>query len=387
MSYKRFPIETDPDALAQDSFAYLSDLSGGVWQPADGNLDTWLIEATARQAAEVRDVAADVPPAIFRTFGQLASVAPFDPVAAQAIVELTLRDDTGYVLPAGTTFGISDATGATHAFALADDETLPAGSLGAPLTIQLAAYALEPGSAANGITPRPGNAYLLDALAYVASVELVAPTSGGSDGESDDAYMARLADELTTLSPTPILARDFAVLALSVQGVSFAAAINLYDPGPPAATNVARAVTVVLADAAGEPVSGATKLAVDALLQSMREVNFRIHEADPGYVAIDVAYTVGVEAGYDSAAVLDAVDAAVIAYLSPASFATPRAGEIAGLWTPQPAVRYLDVGLVIQATDGVDHVTALTLNGAAADVALPPPASLPRPGAITGTAA
>jgi hypothetical protein len=387
VTYQRFPIETDPTALAQDSYALLSDKTGGVWQPSDGHLDTWVIEATARQAAEVRDVAADVPDRIFRTFGtDLVGLPPLVATSAQAVLDLILQDQASYLLPAGTTFGIDDLAGETHAFALSDDVIVAAGGGSGPRGYQVVAWALAPGLAANGIDPRPGNASLLDALVFVSSVALALTTSGGADGENDDDYMARLAGTLALLSPVPILPADFAVLALSVAGVGFAAAINLYSPGPPPATNVARSVTVVLAGPDGLPVSPTTKAAVDALLQGLREVNFLVYEVDPGYVTINVTFQVGLAAGYLGTDVVTNATAALRNYLTPSTFAAPSAGEVAGLWTPVAAVRYLDVALVLQAVEGVDHVIALTLNGGTVDITLPAPASLPKPGTVTGTA-
>ena len=388
MTYERFPIETDPDALATDSYELLSEKTGGVWQPADGNLDTWLIEATARMAAEVRDVAADVPDSIFRTFGEtLVGLAPFDPTQAQAVLELELRDHSAYVIPAGATFGVDDLTGQAHAFALQEAVTIDEDTAGTGTRLaQVVALAIEAGAAASGIAPRPGNAYLLDALSYVTGVQLAETTSGGTDGESDDAYMDRLASALQLLAPRPILPNDFAQMALGVPGVGYAAAVNLYDPGPPPATNVERCVTLVLADPAGQPVSAGVKSQVDALLQSQREVNFLVFEADPGYVTISVVYQVAARAEYLGASVVDACNAALADYLDPGHYAQAQAGETAGLWIPSSAVRYLDVGLVLQGVEGVDHVVSLTLNGATADVALPAPASLPLPGTFTGSA-
>lgn len=388
MTYERFPIETDPDELATDSYELLSAKTGGVWQPADGNLDVWLLEATARMAAEVRDVAADVPDSIFRTFGEtLVGIPPNDPTQAQAVLNLTMRDRAAYVIPAGTTFAVDDLTGQPHAFALQELVTITDDSAGSGTrVVQVVAVALEAGSIASGIAPRPGNAYLLDALSYVTDVALAETTSGGVDGESDDAYMDRLASELQLLAPRPILPQDFAQFALTVPGVGYAAAVNLYNPGPPVVTNAERCITVVLADPNGNPVSSAIKTEVDNLLQAAREVNFLVFEADPTYVAVAVTYNVAARAGYIGSSVVADCDAALSSYLDPGNYAQAQAGEVAGLWTPIAAVRYLDVGLVLQGVEGVDHVVSLTLNGASSDVALPAPASLPTPGTMTGTA-
>ena len=197
--------------------------------------------------------------------------------------------------------------------------------------------------------------------------------------------MNRLAETLQLLTPRPVLAVDFAKLALQVPGVGYATAINLYDPGPPIVTNQERCVTVVLTDPAGQPVSSTIMGQVDALLESLREANTLVFEADAGYVTINVAYTIAVSPNFDPVGVLAACTATLQTYLSPATFAAAnQSAEVAGLFTPQTAVRLFDVGLQLQSVDGVDHVASLTLNGSAADVALPAPCSLPEPGTITG---
>ena len=198
--------------------------------------------------------------------------------------------------------------------------------------------------------------------------------------------MSRLAETLQLLTPRPVLAVDYAKLALQVPGVGYACAINLYDPGPPIVTNQERCVTVVLTDPAGQPLDPSITQQVDDLLQSLRAANTLVFEADAGYVTVNVAFTVAVSANHDPVGVVDACTATLETYLSPSTFAAAnQSAEVAGLFTPQTAVRVFDVGLQLQSVDGVDHVASLTLNGSAADVALPAPCSLPEPGAITGS--
>jgi hypothetical protein len=388
MTYQRFPIETDPDALAKDSYDLLASKTGGIWQPADGNLDTWLLEATARMAAEVRDVAADVPDAIFRTYGEeLIGLQPLDPTSAQAVLNLTLRDTAAYVIPPGTTFAVEDLTGEAHAFATTDETTiLEDDAAPSPRIVQLVAYALVAGADASGIAPRPDNAYLLDALAYVTAVALAAPTSGGSDGESDDDYMTRLAGYLTLLAPRPILPNDFAILALQIEGVGFAAAANLYNADTEE-WNTARCVTVIIADPNGEPVTAAVKQQVQDTLQAAREVNFLVFVVDPTYTDVDVDYQFYRLLNYDAAGVEADVNAALTAYFQPATFAAQggEGGQVAGLWTPQDAIHSNDLYAVVQGVAGVQRCSVILVNGSADAVLDGPVGQLPRPGTMSGT--
>jgi hypothetical protein len=92
-------------------------------------------------------------------------------------------------------------------------------------------------------------------------------------------------------------------------------------------TNAARCVTLVLADPSGNPVSAGVKGSVDALLQGQREVNFLVFEVDPGYVTVNVTYTVAARPGYVLASVVVDCNAALTAYLDPGHFAQAQAAR------------------------------------------------------------
>jgi hypothetical protein len=379
--YLTFDIETDPDLLAQDAFAYLADRIPG-WVPGDGNLDTWIIEACARMAAEVRDVAANVPTAIFRFFGQsVVGIPARDATPATADSTWQMRDASGWTIPAGTLVGLRDAGGELVAFETGDDVVVPAGeavtSTGAiPLTAVVA------GAAASGLA---GPVELLDALEYVDTVALTGTTSGGSDAEADVDYLDRLTSELRLLSPRPILARDFAVLAQRIAGVGRAVALDGYNPADETFDNE-RTLAVVVADLAGEPVSTAIRNQVHALLQAEREVNFAVTVIDPTYTTIAVAFTATAYPGVDPVDVEARAVQAVRDYLSPASWGTPDTGERDREgWINDKVVRYLEVAEQIGRVEGLHWIGDLTVDGAKIDVTLGGAAPLPRPGAVIGT--
>jgi hypothetical protein len=376
------PITTEPDDLAEEAFAYLEDAIPG-WLPAPGNLETWLVEANAQLAGELMDVASAVPTSIFRYYGAtVLGLPPNEAQSATGTTTWTARDAAGYTIEAGTLVGI----------AAAGDELLPfevqSGTViapGATTATGVIVVAVDPGTDANGLTAAPE---VIDPLDWVASVVLTgvpAATAGGVDEESDADYLDRLHELLGLLAPRPILPNDFAVLARSVAGVGRATAIDLYNPGPPVATNVPRCVTVVVAGDNGLAVGAGVKASVDALLQSLREVNFLVFVIDPTYTAIAVTFTFTTYPAYTPATVEAAAEAAVADYLSPANFGRPPYGDDPGVWIADTKVRYLEVAEVINRVEGVWYVASLTVNGGTVDVPLPGPGPLPMPGAINGT--
>jgi hypothetical protein len=387
-SYIPVPIETEPVDLASEAFDYLQQKVPG-WQPAPGNLEAWLIESLAQIAGELRVLTALVPDAIFAYYGEsILGLPPYAATQATALTTWTASDTAGYTISAGTVIAITPPASATsYGYAVDSDATILPGTT---KIAGVACRALEAGAAPSGIT---GTVAVIDSLAFISTVTLDQPTSGGQDAETTDEYLARLSALLTLLSPRPILPQDFAVLAQrGVEGVSRAVAIDLYNPGPPIDANCPRCVTVAVVDSQGNPVPAQVKADVDALLQAQREVNFLVFVADPTYTTVDVSFDVQTWPGYDPADVTARVIAQIQTYLSPGSWGVPPYGDTsARSWINDTKVRYLEVAEQVNRVDGVHYVNTLAIRPAGGtfgqtDVALAGSAPLPRPGSITGAA-
>ena len=387
-SYIPVPVETEAVDLAGDSFDYLEAKVDG-WTPSPGNLEAWLIESQAQIAAELRALVALVPDSIFAYFGSsILGLPPYPAVQASAVTTWTAVDAAGYTIEAGTVIAVTPPASQTgYAFALESDFTIPAGQ-----TIGYAKVcrALEAGAAASGLT---GDVVVIDPLSFIDSVTLDAPTSGGQDAETSDAYLARLSALLTLLTPRPILPQDFAVLAQrTIPAVARAVAIDLYNPGPPVDANCPRCVTVAVVDVDGNALDAGTKAQVDALLQAEREVNFLVFVVDPSYTQIAVTFDVKSYPSFDPIDVRDRVIAALTSYFSPARWGVPPYGDqSARSWINQTSVRYLEVAEQINRVDGVHFINTLTIgvqggSMGTVDVALTGIAPLTRPGTIAGTA-
>src|SRR5215467_13010277 len=386
-SYIPVPVDTDPVDLANEAFDYIA---GKVpnWTPANGNLEAWLVESLAQIAGELRTLTALVPDSIFAYFGaSILGLPPFAAVQATAVTDWTATDTAGYTVPAGTVIAVTPPASSTgHAFAVDAAFTIPAGSSTATGVVS---RALQAGSEASGVT---GAVTVIDQLTFVKTVTLDGATSGGQDAETTAAYLARLSALLTLLSPRPILPQDFAVLAQrQVAGVARATAIDLYNPGPPPATNVPRCVTVAVCDSDGQPVAPTVKQEVDDLLQAAREVNFLVFVVDPTYTTVDVTFAATSFPGWDPADVQARAITAVRNYLDPGSWGVPPFGDTSGRsWLNATVVRHNELIALIDRVDGVDFVNTVTLaaSGGAlgtADVTLAAVAPMPKAGTINGT--
>jgi len=227
-TYITIPVETDPEDVLNDAYDMMQTLVPG-WQPSDGNLDVWLLQAIASIASESRDVTSEASKSIFRWFGNsLMNLPPIDATPAAGTTTWTMVDNLGYTIPAGTQVTMADSTGTDYAFETQQDVIVYAGNTAtAAGAVQIVAVDEEYGAAANGLT---NPVSLLDPLVFVASITITAPTSGGQDAESDDDYLDRLAATLELLAPRPILPNDFAVFAREIPGAWRALAIDLYNP-------------------------------------------------------------------------------------------------------------------------------------------------------------
>lgn len=387
MGYIAVPDVPTQSDLAEEAYAYLQEQVPG-WLPADGNLEAWLIQALAQLASELQVLASLVPESIFMYFGEtILNLPPYAAQTAYARTTWNVVDGAGYTITAGTLVSITPpASSVAYTFQVASDVVIAPGDTHASGVL---INAIEPGSAQSAIT---GDVAMLDPLDFVVNVYLEGPTTGGSDGETADAYLSRLSDLLTLLTPRPILPQDFAILVEHmIPDVARATAIDLYNAST-GATNVPRCVTVAVAGPDGMPCTPQTKADALALLQSEREVNFLCFIIDGTYSQIDVAFTATSYPGWDTAAVAADAIANVKAYLSPATWGLPTVGDPGNprSWINSNVVRMLEIATVINNTDGINYITALQLgvHGGAlgtADITMPGPAALPEAGTITGT--
>jgi len=367
-SYIVVPIETDPNTLSLEALQYLMTIAPG-WTPHEGNIEVWILEIVARLEAETRDVASRVTKEIFRYFGKsLLNIPAIDGSPATATSTWTMRDATGYTIPAGAVVAYQPSGTSQAYFRVVNSVVVPPGNIQTG-TGEVLLSAVVSGSSGNGLAA--GQVALVDSLSFVSSASAETVTAGGVDPETDDAYLDRLRGELKLLAPRPILPRDFATMARNQAGVARSVAIDGYNPTD-GTTDNERMVAVALADASGNPVTDDIKSTVRAYLESLREVNFVVNVVDADYTTVDVNASVKVLDGFDASTVVTAATQAVTAFLQPSA------------WPWENTLRYNQLVALIAGVPGVEYVAAITTPSD--DLTLGTVASLVRAGAISITA-
>lgn len=390
--YQGPDVELDEQAIAQQVFDDLATRAPG-WAASDGNLDTWLIEAFASVAASVRALAADVPAAIFRTYGtQILGITIDPPLPAQGSAHIEVVDAQGYTIQAGTQLALYRTGDEQIGFETVSDLTIAPGAFAGDVGIQ----SLVDGTLGNGLT---GQADVLDPIAWISLITVADPTYGGDDGQTDSDYLDNLSVLLKLVAIRPILPGDFATLALQDPNVGRAIAMDGYNPADDTWGNE-RMVTLILTDMQGQPLPQAVKDAIAAQLEGLREVNFIVNIMDADYQAVDVHVDAQGFPQMMNASVEAAIVEEVTGTLSPTVWrlgtlsADMEAGEVIPSpdQTPDPdgpagrqVIRVNEIVAIADRSRGVDWVTAVTIDGTAADLTLGNAWTLPQPGAITAT--
>jgi hypothetical protein len=382
--YIDVPIATDPQDILDEVYTFLQSQIPG-WTPAAGNLDVWLAMALSSAAAETRDVASAVPTSIFRYFGStIIGLQPIDATPSTTTTNWTLQDSAGYTIPAGTQVAIAASGNVLIPFITLADVVVPSGSTTASgITIQSVNF----GAATAGLGSVGGSVVLLDPLSFVTAITQVAVTTGGVDAEADSDYLNRLSAYLQLLTPRPILPNDFATLArTNVPGVFRAVGIDGYDATSNTYNN-ARTVSVAAIDQNGNPVSSTVKNQILTLLNTTREVNFVVYVIDPTINLIDVTYTAKGLVGFDPTALLGSINAAIAAYLNPATWGTTTDATV---WLQQTVVRYNKMIQTIENVPGVDYLVSMTMgihggSMGSVDITLTGVAPLANDNTLTGT--
>lgn len=381
--YVNVPIETEPDAITQIGFDFMEENVPG-WTPADGNLDVWILSAIGRQAAEVADVASNVPIAILRYIGYfIFGLAPVDATAATALTNWTMQNNAGYTIEDGTNVGIRDGNGDLIPFVTVGDFTVPALSTTAS-NIPIAA--LEPGANGTNLGTVGGAVELVDAIDGPLGITLVAATAGGSDDEDDAVYVSRLITYIRLMSPRPVKAQDFADLSQNIPGIWRSAAIEGLD-GVFNTTGNPQKVTVFPVDEFGAYVGDTKADEYVAYVQPMMSPNFDVYRKAVNPRVVNITANISLFPGWNSADRIAAGSSAITEFLDPGTWGSPSFGD-GRQFIVTNTLKLNDIIGALYRVDGIQYVNSVLINGSAANLTWPNPTyevSVPTPGTITVT--
>jgi uncharacterized phage protein gp47/JayE len=287
--------------------------------------------------------------------------------AVAAVGQVTFSRFTPSVaafIPVGTSVSTSANT---QSFVVTGDPTNPAyGANGynlaagvASITVPVAASV--PGSAGN---VQPGAiAVVSSALAGVDTVTNAAVLTGGMDAESDAAFRARFGNYLASLSKATDVAIGAAISAVQ-QGLSYVISENVNQTG---AVQMGHFV-VTVDDGSGAP-PASLLASVQQSVDAVRPVGSSFAVQGPVVTPANVSMTVTTPAGVSHQTVVGLVAAAIETYIASLGVGA--------------TLNYTRLAQLAYAASGsVTNVSAVLLNGAAADLA-PPLFGVVRSGTVT----
>ena len=369
-AFVQLPMTTDEQTLADDAIEALR-AAWPDWEPNDGDIEVVQIEALAAMFANAAQLASQMGEAALIAYGTKLLGIPYNTgTPATTTVEFTVEDAIGYTIPASSQLAIDG-----YAFDVTNDVVFVANGDTSQSALVTAA---ENSSSYNGLVG--ANVVGVSLPAFVTNITVDAPTLGGVDPQSDDDYAGDLSTELQLSTRAIITLPDFERAAVALPGIERAYA----------ETDSARNVTVTLLGDGGTIVGDATKDQLAAIYQANRLVNVTVGLDDPTFTEIDVTWEVVAYLNYDATDLTTRINATLADALSPAMYGSEPAGDIGGgppSWTNDPVIRAMKLVQIVGDVQGVDYVTALSINGGGnfEDFTMPGAVALPTPGTMTGT--
>jgi hypothetical protein len=357
--YIDVPIEFDETALYNQAVVRIQD-SFPEWEPVRGSLVDITLRSCATMAAVGADVASSVPFTIFKALLNWLGYPALEAVPATVYDRFIAWDNSGHVVPPLTPVGLS-----TGSLELAVGfQTLGPGVIlpGATNYVDVACIAVTPGVIGNNLT----QVVRVDALGFIQEV-VISPlntaSAGGIDPEADADFANRGAQDLETWTETPILGRDFALLARKIPGIYRCAWIDNYNPATNSYTTE-KMVAICPIDANGLAPSPDVQQQVKAYLESLRELNFVCNVMEPSYTQISVSVVVHIAdpAQATAIAVQSQVEDAIARYINPATWGIPTTGrglQLSPIWVNQSVLRYSKVMTAIESVPDVDYAENL----------------------------
>jgi uncharacterized phage protein gp47/JayE len=359
---------TDQEVVATGIAAAMTNLPG--WVPREGHTEVVIMESLALEISELIVAINRVPGAVVAAILLLAGVDRDYGAAPTATVTFTLGDTLGHTIPGGTRLHLPLDGDVTITFLVEPPGlTVAPGSSTGTVSVIADTNTGRANGTAIGTRLLPA-----DPLPFIESVELDTAVADGRDPETDDEWRDRGVTRLSRLSDALVIPRHFEAAALERAEVERAVAIDLWDPtdvGDPGDHPGHIAVAVLGEN--GAALSTEAKDAIEQALEAAAVAILDVHVVDVTVDTVPVSTQVHESAGYTQAAVTEAVQDAITAYIDPMT------------WAWGGVIRLNELISLIDQVDGVDYVVSVTIDGVAANYTIVGPATLPDAGVVTVT--
>jgi len=337
--------DRDPQAIFDAALAKFQELAPEA-RPRNGSIEVLLLEAIATASADLIYALNRFPATAVEGILALYGVPRFNGTSAAGTVTLTLDGTRTLTVEAGQR--LSDpTTGLTLVVSTSTTGT-------AVTTLTIPCETEDPGGAGNAIAA--GSALdLIDAIPYVTAAVVATDFTGGADAEDDSAYINRASTVLARVTSSLVLPSHFIAYLLQDPRVTRATAIDLYEPGGTAGSDLGYLTTYTYGR--GEQLSLTVREELRAAMQAICSAMVTVFVEEASIKTQNVSLTVHALPGYVTADVSDAVKAAISAWMSPTS------------WTWGRDIMPTEITDIAADVAGVDYVTSVTTPASTVTVA------------------
>ena len=334
------------------------------WVPREGSTEVMLLEAVALELSEAIVAANRIPGAVLETLLQLFEVFKDYGAAPTALATISVADTVGHTIPGGTRLYLPSVDGTSVVTMLVEPPgvTIPSGSTTGVVSLIGDTFT----DSGNG-SPIGTPLQLASPIAYIDSITLASAVADGRDPETDDDWRDRGVAHLARLSSTLVTAPQFVAATLERPEVGRAIAVDNNDPTTSGVGDDPGHVTVAVLGVGGAALSALAKAAIEDALEAEAAAVLDVHVTDIAVVTITLSVTVTLADATAPQSIADAVEAAIIAYLDPTTWAYGTT-----IWRNEL------ISLVDQ-VEGVDRVVSITITGAngSGDYPLPTASTVP----------
>lgn len=348
--------DTSPVDIFNEAIDYARDVLP-EWTPQAGQLEVVLIEAIATAAAGVGEAANRVPGAVMETLLLLYGIERDAGQKAVATIDVTMINNSGYVVPANSAFSYFPPNDGTPlVYILDEDITIPAGSTTGSGLVTAQDIGIEYND------PPDGSALqVLATMPYLISSSLQAQPEGGTDPETDDEYFTRASTTLQSYSAALTTATQIQSWVL----VTYPNEVNrcsvydrrrksdrdttsaTYDVHDGFALVVVAGLNAIITDTSDVPLDTAELEIIEAALDLKTNTGLVTELVNAQLVDVTVDVTVVPFLGYTNSEVTTNITEALNEYLSPNE------------WDWSETVRQTEIIALIDNVEGVDYVDAL----------------------------
>ena len=211
--------DADPQRIVDDAVAYASTVFPD-WVPRNGSTEVVLMEALALGVSDLIYASNRLPGSVVEAILGLYDIARSQGTSATGQVEITFDDTRTTTVAQGTRFEVPGD--GTLLEVTANTTATAAASVVVPVRTA------EPTGAVNGLAV--GTALdILDAVPYAVAAEISTALTGGSDPESDAAYLDRAGTRLARVTSSLVIPLHFTAYCLEDPRVLRATTVDLYD--------------------------------------------------------------------------------------------------------------------------------------------------------------